>query len=88
MPEPDGRRQQTDFAGGGEMRTAPGLSPNGWNRGAGGIILMTRAIWLQDGSVWTVSGIIWIGKMGDLYVNCWTPDHYWVGPDGVYVPGK
>lgn len=63
MPEPDGRRQQTDFAGGGEMRTAPGPSPNGWNRGAGGIILMTRAIWLQDGSAWTASGITWIGKM-------------------------
>ena len=83
MPEPDGRRQQTDFAGGGEMRTAPGPSPNGWWYYFDDQGYMATG-WLCLDGLWYYLD----RENGDLYVNCWTPDHYWVGPDGVYVPGK
>lgn len=64
-----------EYAGAGWQKTADGLrwwwrnedgtwpSPMDGTGGPVVLFLMTRAIWLQDGSVWTVSGIIWIGKM-------------------------
>ena len=89
-----------EYAGAGWQKTADGL--HWWWRNEDGTWPVSQ--WMELGGRWYYfegQGYMATGWLcldgrwyyldrenGDLYVNCWTPDHYWVGPDGVYVPGK
>ena len=89
-----------EYAGAGWQKTADGL--RWWWRNEDGTCPVSQ--WMEQGGRWyyfddqgyMATGWLCLDGLwyyldrenGDLYVNCWTPDHYWVGPDGVYVPGK
>lgn len=88
------------YEGAGWQKTKDGL--HWWWRNEDGTRPVSQ--WMEQGGRWyyfddqgyMVTGWLCLDGLwyyldrenGDLYVNCRTPDHYWVGPDGIYVPGK